>query len=235
MRVLVTRAEPEAGRTADLLAARGHQALVAPLVSPLRLPADLDPTGLAAIAVTSPRTIAMMPEGWRSALRPLPAFAVGDRTAAALRDAGFRDVRSAAGDITALAGLIRQAGLPAGAVLLHPGGEDRAGDLAAMLAGTGVTVESPTVYRMVEAGTLPEAVRDGLAAGAVDAVLHYSPRSARIFADLVGAAHLAEAARRPLHACLSPAVAAALEPLAAPRVIPAVRPDEAALLDVLAT
>jgi uroporphyrinogen-III synthase len=235
MRVLVTRAEPEAGRTAALLAARGHQALVAPLVSPLQLPADRDPTGLAAIAVTSPRTIAMMPGGWHSALRPLPAFAVGDRTAAALRDAGFRDVRSAAGDIAALAGLIRQAGLPAGAVLLHPGGEDRAGDLAAMLAGTGVTVESPTVYRMIEAGTLPETVRDALAAGAVDAVLHYSPRSARVFADLVGAAQGVEAARRPLHACLSPAVAAALEPLAAPRVIPAVRPDEAALLDVLAT
>lgn len=235
MRVLVTRAEPEAVRTAAILAARGHQALVAPLVSPLRLPADLDPTGLAAIAVTSPRSIAMMPDGWRSALRPLPAFAVGDRTAAALRDAGFADVRSAAGDIAALASLIRQARLPVGAVLLHPGGEERAGDLAAMLAGTGVTVESPNVYRMVAAGTLPEAVGDALAAGSIDAVLHYSPRSARVFADLVSAAQLAEAARRPLHACLSPAVAAALEPLAAPRVIAAVRPDEASLLDVLAT
>lgn len=235
MRVLVTRAEPEAGRTAALLAARGHRALVAPLVSPLPLAPDRDPTGFAAIAVTSPRTIAMMPDRWRSALRSLPAFAVGDRTAAALRDAGFRDVRSAAGDIAALAGLIRQARLPAGAVLLHPGGEDRAGDLAAMLAACGLTVVSPIVYRMVEAGTLPETVRDALAAGVIDAILHYSPRSARVFADLVRAAHLAEAARRPLHACLSPAVAAALEPLAAPRVIAAVRPDEAALLDVLAT
>lgn len=235
MRVLVTRAEPEAGRTAAVLAARGHQTLVAPLVAPRPLAPDLDLTGCAAIVVTSPRTIAMMPDGWRTALRSLPAFAVGDRTAEALRDDGFADVRSAVGDIVALADLIRQARLPAGAVLLHPGGEDRAGDLAAMLAGCGLTVVSPIVYRMVAANALPETARDALAAGAIDAILHYSPRSARIFADLVGAAHLAEAARRPLHACLSPAVAAALEPLAAPRVVAAVRPDEVSLLDVLAT
>jgi len=235
MRVLVTRAEPEAERTAALLTARGHQALVTPLVAPQPIPADLEARGIAAVAITSARTVAMMPEGLRAALRPVPAFSVGDRTAAALRDSGFTDVRSAAGDIEALAGLIRSAALPAGATVLHPGGEERTGDLAAMLAGGGLTVVSPNVYRMVAAGTLPEATRQALTAGDIDAVLHYSPRSARIFADLVSGAHLANAARRPLHACLSSAVARALEPLAAPRVISAVHPDEASLLDLLAT
>lgn len=235
MRVLVTRAEPEAGRTAAKLADLGHEALVAPHFAPEPLPVDIDVARAAAMAVTSPRTVAMMPEGWRAALRPRPVFAVGDRTAAMLRDAGFTDVRSAAGDIGALVRLIHEERLPAGATLLHPGGEERAGDLSAALADCGLTVVSPSIYRMVAASTFLEAARQALAAGTIDAVLHYSPRSARVFADLVSAAGLSGVARHPLHACLSPAVAAALEPLAAPRVVSAVRPDEASLLAVLAT
>ncbi len=235
MRVLVTRGEPEAGRTATLLASLGHRPLVAPLLTAQALPATVDVSGVVAVAVTSARTAAFLPDDLRRAMRDLPVFAVGDRTAAALRDAGIPDVRAADGDVAALAGLIRRAGLPPGGRILHPGGADRAGDLAGALEAQGLSVLAVTVYRMVAALRLPETAREALASGEVDAVLHYSPRSARIFTDLVLATGLAEAARRPLHACLSPAVAVALEPLAAPRVISSIRPDEAALLGLLAT
>ena len=235
MRVLVTRAEPEAGRTAALLASLGHEPLVAPLLTPEPLPVASDMAGIAAVAVTSARTVAFLPDALRRAMRVLPVFAVGERTAAALRDTGIPDVRPADGDIDALSRLIRSAGLPRGARLLHPGGEDRAGDLAGSLAPEGLAVISPAVYRMVAAPRLPVAAAKALAEHRIDAVLHYSPRSARIFADLVTTAGLSGAARQPLHACLSPAVAAALEPLAAPRVIPAGSPDEASLIAVLAT
>lgn len=235
MRVLVTRAEPEAGRTAALLASLGHEPLVAPLLEPEPLPAAIDMAGTAAVAVTSARTIAFLPEAVRCAMLDLPVFAVGERTAAALREAGMRDVRSAGADVSALADLIRRAGLPRGGLVLHPGGEDRAGDLAGDLAGDGLSVLSVAVYRMVGAPRLPRTAREALVAGQVDAVLHYSPRSARIFAELVMAEGLVQAAREVFHACLSPAVAKALEPLAALRVVPAVRPDEALLLDLLAT
>ncbi len=76
-------------------------------------------------------------EGWPSARawRGLPAYAVGGTTAALARAAGFRDVRTGAGDVAALADLVR-ADFDAGAgTILYPAGRDRAADVAAMLAG----------------------------------------------------------------------------------------------------
>lgn len=232
MRVLVTRPEPEASRTAGALARRGHEAVVAPLFVAEPVAAEIDGP-FAALAVTSPRTIAMMPADRRSALAGLPAFAVGDRTAGALAAAGFSDIRSAAGDLRALATLIAAAGLPRGARVLHPGGEDRAGDLAKALAPSGLAVVAAVVYRMTPAAAWPEAAAENLAGGTLDAVLHFSPRASEVFCDLCLTRGWAAEARRLRHLCLSPAVAAMLEPLAASCVMSAQRPDETALLDAL--
>ncbi|WP_204351469.1 hypothetical protein, partial [Providencia stuartii] len=64
MRVLVTRPEPEASRTAEELAWRGHDPVVAPLllVEPLVEPASaaIAAGGIVALAVTSPRTAGLI-------------------------------------------------------------------------------------------------------------------------------------------------------------------------------
>ncbi|MCZ8316830.1 uroporphyrinogen-III synthase [Phreatobacter sp.] len=233
MRVLVTRAEPEAARTAAALAARGAEALVAPLFTAEAVAAEIDTRDLAGLVVTSPRTPRFLPASLVAALRDRPAYAVGDRTAAALRDHGFRRVTSAAGDVDDLATLIA-ATAGTGATFLHAGGEDRAGDLAAALARHDVAVHTATLYRMVAVPVWPAAARDALLKGPIDAVLHYSPRAAATYAALAMAeASTTAAARAPLQACLSQAVAEALNPLSPPRVILAARPDEAALLTAL--
>jgi uroporphyrinogen-III synthase len=234
MRILVTRAEPEAGRTAARLRERGHEPILAPLAHAEPVAANLAIKGVAALALTSARTARMLPPPAVEALRGLPVFTVGDRTAEALRDAGFTKVRSANGDIHALASLIRAAGLPPGATVLHPGGEDRAGDLADELSGTELRIERRTVYRMVPVPALPEAAIAALSAGNLDAVLHYSPRSADIFVRLVVEAGLAPDVLRPRHACLSEAVAAALHVFGAARLIVAKTPDEESLFATLA-
>ncbi|PTM60443.1 uroporphyrinogen-III synthase [Phreatobacter oligotrophus] len=233
MRVLVTRAEPEAARTAAALAARGAEAIIAPLFAAEPVAAEISSDGLSGLLVTSPRTPRLLPSSLVAALRDRPAYAVGDRTAAALREAGFSDVRSAAGDVADLAGHVAAEAGP-GATFLHAGGEDRAGDLAAALARHGVTVRTATLYRMVAVPVWPAAARDAFLKGAIDAVLHYSPRAAVTYAALAMAeASTTAAARTPLQACLSQAVAEALNPLSPPRVILAARPDEAALLAAL--
>lgn len=232
MRVLVTRPEPEASRTAGALARRGHEAVVAPLFVAEPVAAEIDGP-FAALAVTSPRTIAMMSADRCGALAGLPAFAVGDRTAGALAAAGFTDIRSAAGDLRALATLIAAAGLPRGARILHPGGEDRAGDLASALAPSGLAVVSAVVYRMTPAAAWPQAAAQSLADGTLGAVLHYSPRAAEVFRHLCLTQGWAAEACRLRHVCLSAAVAAMLEPLGLACVIIAQHPDEAALLAAL--
>src|SRR6202043_3392458 len=72
--------------------------------------------------------------------------------------------------------------------LLYLAGEDRAGDLAAALAAHGIAVRTLVVYRAVAATGLPRPVRDALAAGDVDGVLHYSRRSADAFSAVAIAA-----------------------------------------------
>lgn len=233
MRVLVTRPEPEAGATADRLRAHGHDPLVAPLMAAEAVTAAMPLPRPDALAVTSGRTASFLGAGLAAALRHLPVFAVGGRTAGILEGAGFADVHAAEGDVAALARLIAASGLPAGSRLLHPGGEERAGDLGALLAATGIAVMPWIVYRMVPASALPAAVGEALAKGQIQAVLHYSPRSAAIFATLALAAGLGAAAARPLHACLSTAVAAALAPLRPDTVRVAASPDEKSLIRLL--
>lgn len=238
MRVLVTRPEPDATRTAEELARRGHDPVVAPLllVEPLGLrpTAGQIPTGgIAALAVTSPRTAALIGPEHRAAWARLPVFTVGDRTAAAMSGAGFHDVRSAAGDVQALGRLIAAAGLAPGALILSLGGEERAGDLAGLVAAARLDVVEHALYRMIPAASLPAILVEALDAAGPAAALHYSPRSAATFVRLVATAGQQARAERLTHLCLSNAVAGPLRRGGYADIRVAARPDEAALLDLL--
>lgn len=233
MRILVTRPEPEADRTAARLAGLGHDPVLAPLFAPTPVAADLAITA-DALAVTSPRTVAFLDQPVLARFRARPVFAVGDRTAGALRAAGFSDVRSAAGAIGDLAALIVASGLAPGTVILSPGGESRAGDLAGALAGHGLIVEARAVYRMVALPALPETAAAALAAGTLDAALHYSPNAATTLLRLAGAAGLAARLAQIRHVCLSDAVAEPLRALGFPDVTVAAAPQEDALIAAIA-
>ena len=237
MRLILVRPEPEAGQSAVRLARLGHEVVNAPLLvtEPVAQSRADGPArdDVAALVVTSPRSAGLIDDGTRAAYGHLPIFAVGDRTAAAMREAGFADVRSAAGDIVALGRLIAAAGLPAGARLLSLGGEERAGDLAALIAPAGLTVERRILYRMAQVGGLPPSLAAALRAPGPAAVLHYSSRSAETFVARVGEAGLAMEAARLDHLCLSPAVAAPLTRAGFGRLRIAATPDEAALFALI--
>src|SRR6201996_6099704 len=125
MRLLVTRPEPDAERTAAVLRARGHEVLVSPLLRIEPLPdAAIGPGPVAALLVTSANVAPAIAAHARFAqLRLLPLFAVGDRSAEALRAAGFADVTSAQGDVGDLATLAASRIAP-GAALLYLAGAD---------------------------------------------------------------------------------------------------------------
>lgn len=227
MRLLVTRPLPEAERTAAALAARGHEALVAPLlrIEPVADP-DLGTGPWAGVLVTSPnaaRAIAAHPR--RAELLGLPAYAVGRRSAEVLRSVGFTKVVSADGDVHDLVRLV--ADLRLAGPLLYLAGQDVSGDLGRH----GVAV---VVYRAVMVDEFPANVRAALAAGALDGVLHYSKRSAEAYLGCARRAGLLSEALAPAHFCLSSAIAAPLEQAGARRVLIAARPDDAALLDLVA-
>lgn len=229
MRVLVTRPREQGERSAARLAALGHEPLVAPLLK-IRLTGAPLPAGrLDALIVTSANAAPAL-----SALdRTLPVFAVGERTAGAIRDAGFADIRAAEGDASSLAALVGRA-LPATARLLHLAGRDRKSEPEASLAARGYSVETVVAYEAVAATALPDALARALRAGALDAALHYSRRSAEVGLVLARAAGLADAFLALRHACLSQDAAAPLREQPAVRLIVAEEPKEASLFDALA-
>ncbi len=129
----------------------------------------------------------------------LPAFAVGSATAEAARAAGWRDVRAGTGTGAAMFVSIAAAGMTR---VLHLAGVDR----IAVALPASLMVEVREVYAAVPVD-LPPAVIAALAAGEIDVVPLYSPRSAEVFAGAIDAAGIARATLNLV--AISPAAAAA--------------------------
>lgn len=228
MRIAVTRPEEDAGPLTAKLEALGHDVVMAPLLT-IRPRAGVEIPRLAwqAIAVTSANGIRALPAG--HGLTPFRTIAVGPQSLKAARAAGFA-AEAHGGDVDGLAGFIREALSPAAGPILYLSGAETAGDLAAQLGAAGFDCRRVVLYDAAPAGTLGTA-GDALRKGAVDAVLLYSPRSAKIWRELVQRDGLAGAAARCLHLCLSRNVAGALPESWPARI--AATPDEPAMLALL--
>ena len=229
MRVLITRPEREATALAQVLATRGHQAVIAPLfrLQVLPPPDDFAATLAAcqAILLTSANGARALAEA--SEQRSKPIFAVGDTTAATAEGLGFNSVTSASGDAAALADLLRQRLDPAQGPLLHVSGADVAGSLAP----DGFEVKRVVLYEARQADALPDSARAALAARAIDVATFFSPRASDAFVQLVTAAGLADTCRAVSAIAISPAAAQPLGALPFTRTVAAERPTRQAVLD----
>jgi uroporphyrinogen-III synthase len=236
MRLVVTRPQEDAQRTAGVLRACGHEVLLAPM---LRIESvtdvDLGAEAFGGVVMTSANAAPVLAEHARRAeLQALPTFVVGRRTAEAAGAAGFRDVESADGNQDDLVRLIR-ARHRASAPLLYLAGEDRVGDLAGGLAAHGVTVRTVVAYRAVAAEAFAPNIRDALAGRRLDGALHFSRRSAEAFLHCARAGGMLGAALALVHYGLSAPVAEPLRAAGAARVLIAPRPEEAALIEIIAS
>src|SRR5215471_13632880 len=107
MTILVTRPQPDNETTGASLRARGFDVLLAPMLrfEPVALLEDED-ADYAAIIVTSANALrAIEPQLPGHRWLKLPLLAVGDRTAAAARRAGFSKIISAGVDAVRAAGV----------------------------------------------------------------------------------------------------------------------------------
>jgi uroporphyrinogen-III synthase len=232
MRLAVTRPQTDSERTATVLRARGHDVLVAPLMRVEPVAADLG-GGWGAVIITSANAPgAIAAHQARAALLRLPVFAVGARSADAARHAGFTDVTSAGGDLRDLVRLLAERCADARAPLLYLAGEDRAADLVGELTARGIAAEMRIVYRAVTA-PFPPALIAALKTGELDAVLHFSKRSADNYIAGARQAGIAEQALAVRQVCLSGQIADSLVGAGAGHIAIAKRPDEAALIAAL--
>jgi uroporphyrinogen-III synthase len=229
MHLLVTRPIDEAEATRRALVARGHSVMVDPMLTITARAAPLPAGPFDAVLVTSGNAVAHA--GGLAPLLGLPLLAVGLRTAEAARSAGFTDVTSTGRDAAAMVGHIAERWSGPRRVL-YLAGADRATDMAAALAPLGHAVTVAVVYDATKAVRLAAPTRLALTQGTIDAVLHYSARTAETYAAL-SADIVDRGAPRPLHLCLSAKVAEALRHFGERNLAVAVRPDEDALFALL--
>jgi uroporphyrinogen-III synthase len=239
MAVLVTRPHPDDETTAAALRARGFEVLCAPMLrfEPVAFHDDEDAAYGAVVATSANALRGIEPHLHGSRLLKLPLFAVGERTAAAARGAGFQDVTAAEGDATGLRDLVlasvKTKALKKASTLLYLAGADLARDLAGELGERGFTVVTHTTYRMLPVSSLPPETCEAFAANQVEAVLHYSRRSARAFLDAARAAGVEISALAIPQCCISAAVASVVRDAGATQVMVAASPDENALFAAL--
>ena len=233
MRLLITRPKQDAGTVAAVLTERGHSVRLEPLISIEPEAGAVIPEKVyQAVLVTSANGVrALAATRGVDRVKDCRALAVGKASAEASREAGFGRVEDASGDLQDLVRLTEDTCTPSGGPLLYAAGKVVSGDLKAMLEAKGYEVDRLVLYDAVPADTLSSETLSALCAGEIDGVLHFSPRSARIWARVAPDDGL-----ELVHYCLSQAVAdALLEELDGPagQVQVAPRPNQDALIALL--
>jgi uroporphyrinogen-III synthase len=229
--VLVTRPAPDGEIFARRIEARGHRAVVEPLLDIHFIEdAGFSLDGIDALAFTSANGVrALMHACPDAPARVVPAFCVGKATATAARDAGFASIVAAGGDVAGLAATIIKA---APGTVLHVAGRERAGDLAGLLAEGGVRARRSVLYGADVHARFSPATAKALPAGEIDDVAILSPRTARQFVTLIRQAGLEQAVAGMRLLALSTRVVEAADLNFAAKLVARV-PEQDALLDLI--
>ncbi|OBQ63493.1 uroporphyrinogen-III synthase [Mesorhizobium erdmanii] len=233
LRVLVTRPEPGASRTARRLEGMGFQPLVLPLTETMALPVDAGavPDTVAAVAITSANAVRHASRELMAVLSDLPCHAVGKRTAEAALKAGFLSVREGPGDAEALADSMAKAF--SGKTILYLCGRVRFAAFEQRLETAGVGVHAAETYDTLAVRYSDEALLQRLSDRSVDVVLLYSAKAAAAMRDVANRSILNGYFEKTLFFALSSRVAAALDDSAGKPIRIAAQPDEEALLALL--
>ena len=208
MHLIVTRPEEDAGPLKAKLEAAGHRVTLSPLLRIVpREGVDIPDLDYQVAVATSANGIRSLQAN--DHVKSIPILTVGPQSLKAARESGFSHAEAQGGDVTGLTAYIAANFSPESGPVLYLSGAETAGDLQGSLQGLGFEVDRVTLYDAVPAATLG-ATAEALRSHGADAVLLYSPRTARIWTALAAAEDLEDAAALPLYLCLSANVAGAL-------------------------
>lgn len=230
MRLLVTRPEPGASRTAALLEDLGHEPVVLPLsrvipMAPANDPGD-DPAGF--VAASSSNALRHAAPDLLARLSGRVCHVVGDSTAAAARAAGLRvgHVMPGAGALGRR--LARE--LAPGTRLDYLCGRIRLPTIEDLCLAAGIVVYAIETYDTETVTYTPAELAARLSVLPFDGVLLYSRVAAAGFRALLASRDLSRQFDGAELFCLSSGIADALGTIDGARVVLAAEPSETALL-----
>lgn len=228
-------------KTAEKLAALGHDAVIMPLLAPVHdhgLALDALKSNYWALAATSAETIRCL-QHLGPALTPYlnqPIFTVGRATAWAAHAAGFTNVYAAAGGGRELAALVAGnfAALNAPAKpVLYLAAAKRAGHFERTLAENDIECLTAEIYEMTKIDYSIERQQALLVNQPVDAVFLFSRENAKAFFSLEVFQVSKDSLRKTLFFCLSRNIAEAVPEEFANSIVVSLNPDEDELIDLL--
>ena len=203
---LIIRPQPDADRDVGWLNRYGVPALASPVMigAPVSSPSlahDLgSPADFTGIIFTSRHAVDAVAKATNAAAWiSKPAFVVGSATAAAAKQAGFKNIIIGNGAGAGLVEPIRQAladtnfAKPQKANLLWPSALEISFDMTATMRRHDIAVQRLPVYQMMANADLALSVRAALAKNCISAVIAMSPRSIQILRANMDAAELGSA------------------------------------------
>ncbi|PTE07990.1 uroporphyrinogen-III synthase [Mesorhizobium helmanticense] len=231
VRVLVTRPEPGASRTARRLRDMGFQPILLPLTETVPVDAGAVPDDAVAVAVTSANALRHAPKALIAALAALPCHAVGKRTAQAAREAGFVSVSEGSGDAEALADAL--AASLSGKTIAYLCGRVRFATFEERLEAAAVHVRAVETYDTLALDYSDGDIIDRLVGQPVETVLLYSAKAAVAMQTMIERPKLHDLFDNTRFLALSGRIAAALGGISSERMQIAKEPSEEALLALL--
>jgi len=231
MRVIVTRPADSARRTAEKLAALGHQPLLLPLTrAEHRADEALKALSLPhrAIVLTSAEAIRALGGIDLAPHFDTPVFTVGEASAKAARKAGFRRVTAGGGNGEALAKQVGASGLDP---LLYLAGAPRSPGFEEGLQQQGTGCHTVECYAMVPKDWSDQEI--ALLSPRPDALLLYSREAAKLFFSRAAVRERRQTLSGLRVLCLSAAIADAVPGDFAVETQVSPTPSEADLLALL--
>ncbi len=233
-RILVTRPEPGASRTAQRLSKAGYDPVVLPLtrIEPL---AHLLPAGaFDGVIVTSAQALAAADPAGLSRFLTVPVLAVGETTGQAARSLGFSSVNAGTGSTGWIVEHLKATAGP-GARLLYLCGRVRRPELEAALAHAGIAVQAVETYDAVPVPYGEEQLASALGGAPFDAVVLMSRQAASAFDRRMSVGRFGPLFKGALIVCFSTRIAEALRAERQRKAVVTEHASEDALMNLLET
>lgn len=231
--VLVTRAEPGASRTLHRLKDAGFLGEKMPAIQLKQSPIVFNEKDFrGALIFTSQNGVQFAP---RAPFRKAKAvFCVGDATAQAAHQAGFKNVHSARGDAEALKKFISENWAPEDGSIIHMGNSTPRGEIISYLQDNGYEAKFMPIYESARHPEFEEKLRARLLMDLkLDVILVHSPMAASFIDMALNDWSQLSSITLPQIVAISPDAGNPLTDLFNEKVIHAAKPNEISLLEQL--
>ena len=204
MKLIITRPMIDAAPLAAKLKALRHTAVITPVLDIVpRLDVVIPHLPYQAICLTSANGLRCLAVDLD---QRIPVYTVGEQSASVARARGFLNVEAEGGDVEGLVRHITSKLKPTDGPLLYLSGAETSGDLEGQLTKLGFAVTRVVTYH-ARARALDQYAA---AIQSSDAVMLYSPRTAKLWFGEIERLKLVKAAESLRYLCLSQQVANAL-------------------------